>query len=227
MAVDFNGTTSQVVNATAAALNVSLLTICVWEFSDGLGEGGAGVLYTQSEGEDSFSIFHGVANQKRFFQRHATTNGTWSWPALDGKWNAMSVSIDRSTTPASLPLVRVNFAPVTVTVVAAPVGAPTLGTTGYCIGAINGGVQAWDGAIAQVQVFNRILTDIEKDDALINPGTVSDGRVLWLHLCSVSDLLDYSGNGSHGTGTALTERDPPSSPCAPASASNLSGQALL
>lgn len=223
MAVDFNGVDSKVVN-TVGVFDSSLLTICAWTFADKLD---FGIMFRAGSISERPSVVnHASFPAIHLFQECATTNGDWRADTPLQQWNAVAISFDRTPVPPSTPIIRVNFTPATVTVVVAPVGAALLPNAGYTVGILLS-TQPWDGMIAHLQVFNRILTAQEMDDTLRGPGSVSNGRVLWLRMCEQTDLLDYSGNGFHGTGTNVTNRAQDSPPCLPASGSNLMGQGLL
>jgi hypothetical protein len=76
--------------------------------------------------------------------------------------------------------------------------------TGYCVGNNSAQTQTWDGLIAQVQVFNTILSDANADAALRIPGSVTSGLRLYLPMTKASDVFDSTANTFHGTGTDLS-----------------------
>jgi hypothetical protein len=112
--------------------------------------------------------------------------------------------IHDATTEVTDPAARVNFATATVSEVSEPNDGPGSPSAGYCIGNISDASKTWDGRIAHVQIFNRILSAAEMDACLQAPGSVTNGLRLWLPMNNATDINDRSENGFHGIGTSLT-----------------------
>src|SRR3990167_10513563 len=131
MSIDFNGLTSKLEHTTASGYGTATRTILVWAFADGQGEGTFGRILALSETDDATTFYHqNAANTLVFYQVWSGTDGQWTFPATDGQWNAVGLSYDGSLTTND-PVVRVNFAPVTVTQVASnPSGVLTVPATG-------------------------------------------------------------------------------------------------
>jgi hypothetical protein len=83
-------------------------------------------------------------------------------------------------------------------------------SNGYCVGNFSNQTHTWDGRIAHVQVFNRILSAAEMDACLRDPGSVKAGLRLWLPMSNAISLPDESGNGFSGASIALETRGGPS-----------------
>lgn len=214
MAIDFNALTSTLEHTTAAGFDTATMTLCAWALADGEGENALGRIFQASEADTTPSpaLFHfGGANQLKWyydFTGGGSVDGQWTFPATDGQWNAIGVSYDRSSV-ANDPVARVNFADVTVTETATPVGTAETPATGYCVGNISGQTRTWDGALAHVMFFNVVLSAEEMDQALIRPGSMRRGLVLWLPMWDSSHVEDLSGSALNGTATALATRDGP------------------
>jgi hypothetical protein len=205
LAIDYNGTTSKLENATASGFDVDAFTILCFALADGQGEGGFGRIFCADEADNAFNMQHqNAANTLRFIYRRSVTSGGWNFPATDGQWNAVALSYDRSST-LNDPVVRVNFASVTVTETDIPDGTATAPNTGYCVGNNTGQTRTWDGGLAYLQFFTSILSADDMDKGLRCPGSVA-GALLYLKMEYATDVNDYSGNGLNGTGTSLGTR---------------------
>ncbi len=212
MAIDFNGTTSKIQHNTADLGVTNLVTVCAWVFARGMGELNFGVILVLDEAHNSFLLrHHDAANTLELVTILPGTDGRWTFPATDNQWNAVAIRYDGSST-ANNPEARVGFANVTVTEIAAPSAAMVTPNTGYCIGNRSGQDRTWDGMLAHIQGFNRILTDGEMDQACRRPGSVRSG--LFMPMYHAGYLTDLSGNAFNGTGTDLTDAvgGPPTSP---------------
>lgn len=212
MAIDFNGTISKLEHTTASGFDSSTLTVCVWVFADNKGEGNIGHVFMNPEGTNTFRLnYENIASPDFFLnQAFSTTAAEFVWPLSTGVWHALAVSYDRSS-DANVPVVRDNFASVSVTTRTAPVGTFTAPATGYCVGNNTTQTRTWNGGIAHVQFFNVILAANEMDMALRRPGSVTRGRVLWLPMYHSGHVQDWSGSALNGTATSLGTRDGP--PC--------------
>jgi hypothetical protein len=212
-AIVFNGTsspsggTSKLVDTDADVLAGSKkVTVCCWVHPDGLGENTLGYILVLDalDGNKAFILSHmTTSHQLAIFKKPGAsgTTGSWTFPITDGVWNAVCVRLDFSGDYA--PTARVNFKKVTPAQFTAPVGVDDDPAVGYCVGNQNAQNNTWQGRIAQVQVFNAILTDGEADSALIAPGSVATNRRLWLPMTNKNDTNDASGLNFHGVGTDL------------------------
>jgi hypothetical protein len=191
--IDFNGTSSKIQNNDANILNGSNeITICVWVKAEGWGGGDFGSIFRLDEDGSSLILGHDDSAHTLDWWITATGGsgsnvgvGVWNFPATDGGWRAVSITYDHSML-ATTPVAQVNFGDVTETLVDGIGTTPVTPLTGYCVGNWSGGSRAWDGKIAHLQVFNRILTQAEKDACLRVPGSVKDGLRLWLPRMALS-----------------------------------------
>jgi hypothetical protein len=202
----FNGSsaagTSKLQNNTADLIDEHEMTICAWVQSSGVGEDSGGTLVSLDEAQSGVLIQHYSSLSKLVFgAKFASVNGAWTFPIVEDTWCAVAVSYDTDT-PNDL-TARVNFADVTVTQLSTPSGAAPNLNTGYCVGNNSGQNYTWQGRIAHVQIFNRILFADEMDACLWVPGSITSGLRLWLPMTKASDTTDKSGNGFDGTPTDL------------------------
>src|SRR3990167_433681 len=218
MSCDFNGTTSKLEHTTATGYDTATLTVVGWIFPDTTGEGGAGTLFITPEGASEgigtgFWVvrYNTTTNTLRVRAGFATTIGTWTFPVTDAAWNAVAIS--HSVVAATPPVVRVNFADVTETQVAAGSGARQAVASGYCIGNRSDSTRTWNGAIQHVQFFNVILTAEEMDAALLRPGSIQRGLVSWWPMWDANYTVDLVNHAFQPTATALNPRA--GAPCAP------------
>jgi hypothetical protein len=202
----FDGLDSRLMKTDADVLaGSSNITVCVWVWAAGLGENNLGTILRLDEDGSAILLGHpSSANTLHWVGKFTGGNGEWTFPVTDGTWRPVSVTYNKSN-PANDPVARVNFADVTETEVASPnpMGSPQAINTGYCVGNDSTQVRTWNGKIAHLQVFDRILSTTEQDAALQAPGSIRNGLRLWLPMNSATDVNDRSGNGLNGTATTL------------------------
>jgi hypothetical protein len=202
----FNGgstNTSKLQNDTANLLaGQSNITICAWVNAAGFGEGNNGTVIRLDEGGSVLILHHpNSADTLSWYVSYTTQDGQWTFPVTDEVWQPIALTFSTSSTNA--PQVRVNFADVDPTPVSNPSGTVPSIEPGYCVGNDNNQGTTWNGRIAHVQVFNRILSTDEQDDCLREPGSVTNGLRLWLPMSHATDISDRSVHGYHGTATDL------------------------
>jgi hypothetical protein len=207
--VSLNGPTPGTSKLESTSANVldgsSDMTICVWVYPEGLGESSEGSVVSLDETGNSGVRLKkdGSASSLTFTAIFGTTTGFWTFPVTEDDWSAVAVTYNKSSTTNN-PAARVNFSTATVTQSGAdPTGAVPTINTGYCVGNRSNPDQTWEGRIAHVQVFNRILSADEMDACLRTPGSVTNGLRLWLPMTHGTDIDDRSVNRSHGTATDL------------------------
>jgi hypothetical protein len=201
--ISFNGSTSKLQHTSANLLDgEDVITICAWVYPISQGENNAGTVVASDEAGSSI-VIHRDANSTLAFVAKATiTNGKWTVPVVSNAWSAVAFTynnLHESFDPAA----RINFVTVTPTEITEPNDSTGDDATGYCVGNVSDGSKTWDGRIAHVQIFNRILTTTEMDACLQAPGSVTNGLRLWLPMTNAQDINDRGPNGYHGTATSL------------------------
>jgi hypothetical protein len=130
----FNGSTSKLEHTTANVFGGSSddVTICVWVYSAAT----TGSVVQFDETPNALILgHHASANTLSWTSATTGVTGVWSFPAMDGQWNAVAITHDRN--PANnTPVARVNFADVAETLTSgAPGTTPRAPNDGYSIGA--------------------------------------------------------------------------------------------
>jgi hypothetical protein len=189
-------------------------TICAWLYSTGQGEtvgSVGGVAYALDEVGNNIYLYHPTSGENlTFLAKYATTHNESTFAVPHNVWTPVAISHKYAS--GNTPTIRVNFQSVSPTQVG-PSGNPIAMNSGYCIGNITSQAHTWAGRIAHVQIFNRLLSAAEMDACLKEPGSITHNLRLWLPMTSASDTGDRSGNGFHGSGTALeTANVPPYDP---------------
>jgi hypothetical protein len=205
--ISFNGSTSKIQNDTASLLEDSdEITICAWIFAATMGEGNAGFLAAISLEPGTASgcwVQCDSSSRLAFVANFGTSDGSWAVPLTTGIWIPVAISYSKENY-TEVPNFRMNFAAVSPIPILNPNGTfPTFSNPGYCVGNFTDQNFTWNGRIAHVQVFNRVLSPAEMDACLQVPGSVRNGLRLWLPMTHASDTSDASGNGFHGMGTDL------------------------
>jgi hypothetical protein len=163
--ISFNGQDSKLAHTSADVLNGSNdITICAWVYPVSSGEGGEGVVVALDESASGVALRHDSGSTLALWANFGTTDGKWVFPVKHNKWSAVAVTYNKSSTSNSAQA-RVDFVDMTETPTM-PAGSLPGVNSGHCVGNINDGSKAWDGRIANVQIFNRILSAAEMDAAL-------------------------------------------------------------
>jgi hypothetical protein len=188
------------------------ITFCCWVNPDGQGENGGYLLLLGPPGFGAqYIVRHAQEANKLEISKGdglGSTAGKWTIPITDGAWNGICIRHDFSNDDND-PTVRVNFKKVTPTETVEPEDTTTSPDPDYYVGNNSVQTQTWDGRIAQVQVFNKILTDAEADSALIVPGSVNatNGLRLWLPM-KTRTILPIWGPATSTATEPLWQRAP-------------------
>jgi hypothetical protein len=205
--MSFNGTSSKLQNDPADLFDGSTeMTFFAWINPASLGEGNSGFLSTLALDGATAGIWMECSSGPKLglVANFGTTDGSWNVPMALNTWSAIAISYDADD-ESKIPTFRVNFANVSHGTFSNPDGSlPNLTKTGYCIGNFPNQNFTWNGRIAHVQIFNRLLSVAEMDACLRAPGSIPTGLRLWLPMSTATDVNDRSGNGFHATGTNLT-----------------------
>lgn len=198
MAIDFNGTSSYIRHDTQdIAESSQVMTLCCWALSDNPGQNNGGTVFQHmfigQPGRTSLAC--DGANRMRIRRFTSATTGLWRFPWTDGAWAPLSFTYDWSSA-ANNPVVRVNYASATVTLVSTPTGTLAEPTGGFFIGDNNSGTGAFNGGIQHLQLWNSLKTASAQDEANRHPGIVS-GAILHISDYENGGCYDRSGNRYH------------------------------
>lgn len=204
MALDFNGTTSQILyTLTSEQIGNTLESWSFWIYPDSVAQyrrpihlGGTG-----SNRDRSFEMDDGWGFVFNF--NFSTSGGAWSVAKPStGAWVHYAVTFDGSST-SNDPIVYKNGSVDTLTERVAPSGTLRTSRTDLYIGSEAGTGQYWDGRIADVAKWNRILTSTEITNLAsgMSARSLSEGLVLYTPLANgEADLIKQAP----GVSTAIT-----------------------
>ena len=205
--VDFNGTTSVV---TSSTLSTSTQTTYVfWFNSDGGGENVSERILTHHDGANAYRWLWWNDSSNLFLETRWTgDDGLWKSNTTPNRnvWNAISVTLDGSDTGNDATF-RINFSDSAVTEDRTPGGTIENTSAPMYIGNNPALSRTFSGPIAYFQVFNRILTTAEQDQALQCPYSVRNGLVM-----APDQFMDFDNSGNGVTFTHSNTTDVPYGP---------------
>ena len=195
---DYNATTSVETCGTADDMlqEDQPQTIVVWVYAETVGEGNAGRILTKGlQGVNSVTLFlnstasvgfivNGISNLDR-----RTSDSTLTLNA----WRPIALTWDGSSTAAN--------ADIYINLVEPSYKTTTNGNTptdnsaaSIFIGNVSDNSRTFDGKIAYLQVWNRVLTTAEISQATYRPGSVRNGLMFYRTEWN-NNGADLSGNG--------------------------------
>ena len=199
--------------------NVATLTFCAWIYGNTFGEGSLGRIMNKDDGSGSGKIFifdnANVTNGLTFNHGFSTSRGAWNKSNIvsTGKWLHVAVTFDNSS-DTNVPIFYVNFTDVgTLTESINSSGtANNDNTQNLIFGSNVATTRSFDGLIAYIHYFNKILSVGEINQVGKFPGSIRRGLVgFWPLPGSSSNEPDLSGNQNTGvvTGAIKGNTDPP------------------
>jgi hypothetical protein len=129
-----------------------------------------------------------------------------------GEWYGVAAALDASSAANDPSLYRKTGSGAisnrSVTELLSPSGSIVTSYDGWWSGAVSSSY-AFDGRIAYVRLYNRVLTQTEIDNELTTPGTVTSGLLVAWN-CQ-TNANDSSGNSRNGTvsGATIDGDNPP------------------
>ena len=192
---------------TALASSATLMSVFAILYRNGGGGSGEGRIYNQTNGSQ---IRVNNANSKLSFTRNRDT------PFINGVWECDTTTIPTGSefrvlltydggSLANDPAVWINGVSQTVTVVTTPAGTLRTSSNPYIIGSRTGGINNWDGWLAEFAVWHGVLLNADQADYL----TVDGGSPLFFpnglvcYVPMVRDVVDREGAVPTVTGTAV------------------------
>jgi len=195
-------------------------TILAWIRPFTSGEASAGRILDKDQGTNrgySFGLSAGNASMTslRLFHRFANTAGSWSTSAgvtLD-QWNHVAVTYLGSST-ANQPIFYINGKTDTTIMIVQPTGAYTADTTKeFTIGNNQTTTVTFDGLLSHIQLFRRILSEEEINQAMKIPGSLYNPFNYWMLSGESTNEPDYGPgvqrNGTATSGTTVSSDNPP------------------
>lgn len=205
-----NGTTDLINFGRAAAVDdLGPLTGCAWIKPAGLGGGGFGrILAKENTGANgAWNFFVNTNNSLKFSKDFATTDldrtSGNNAISLSGTWQHVCVTWDGTATTSG------------VVLYAGGTALSSTGTTGVgtevsdaalnvIVGNRQNAGRAFNGNLAYVQIFSRVLSASEIQQIMLQPESVTSGLVFYATLQGVSPETDDSTTALSGTLTGTT-----------------------
>jgi beta-galactosidase len=206
-ALTLNGATS---DATFASPDSSQITVAAWVRADGQGNSP----YPRILDTPGYRLFFRFDNQGTNgldFATYSTVNGDWFSGAntiSTGSWYHVAACYDRGSF-ANKPTLYVNGTKVSPATITSPSGTqPPYSGTGY-IGNKSGLNRAWKGAVDDLRIYNRLLTDAEiKTLASMPPANLAP-------VVNAGTNLNVVSPGSIKLSATVTDDGEPNPPGAP------------
>lgn len=193
VAVDFAGTNNSIAFSAPAARNLTNKTVTAWVNIDSfvsVNWDSVVVLYGSSN--EYWGMFivdsSGSGGSLLYFQDFSGTDGIWE--TADGTLTTgkhfIAITYNNSAT-ANDPVLYIDGSPVAVSVEQSPTGSYVSGaTTSLFVGAERAAVNAMDGRISDVRIYNRILTAAEIAELYSGRGGAKNDYGLVFHAPCVS-----------------------------------------
>ena len=198
------GTTDAI--STALASSETLMSVFAILYRNGGGGSGTGRIYNQTNGSN---IQVNNANSKLGFTRNRDggVNGVWECDTTTiptGSEFRFLLTYDGGSL-ANDPAVWINGVSQTLTEVTTPLSTLRTSSNPYVIGSRTGGLNNWDGWLAEFAVWYGVLLNADQADYL----TVDGGSPLFFpnglicYVPMVRDVVDREGAVPTVTGTAV------------------------
>ncbi|PWU04794.1 MAG: hypothetical protein C5B43_04110 [Verrucomicrobia bacterium] len=172
MGLDFSAAASSVNFSTDGRVNnLSQMSYECYFFERSTGGNGLGRIFQKNNrnGNGYFQVNFGTPNGFNIAAQYTTTDGVWGFasPATSG-WYHLVVTYDDSSVN-NIPNVYLNGVAQVVTASTVPVGTHTNDTANLFIGNRNDGIRNFDGQIAYLRTWNRILSQQEVSSLYSSP----------------------------------------------------------
>jgi hypothetical protein len=219
MSYNFDGIDDRISFESSPPSFPTAFTIVAWIKPDTFGVSGRSTVflgYNSSSGA-LVGLSATPAGTNGSFKLEASFSGAFArWQAPDddltpGQWCGIAAAFDGSSASNDPLLYRkIGSDPVssrTVTELLSPAGSLVTSYDGWWSGGVLTSY-AFDGRIAYVRLYNRVLSQTEVGNELSTPGSVTNGLVVAWDF--QSNANDSSGNNRHGTvsGAVLDSDNP-------------------
>ena len=178
---------------TAYTGNNSQITLSIWTYMQGLGEGAGGnMLYKNNE----FFLRNLGGGSPEFQHWFSGTDGKWrsasaqTW--IDSLWHHVAITYDNSDV-ANNPVMYFNGSSISISEIATPSGTADSNSNAVYIGNY---AHCWDGMLAEAAIFDRILSsdEIEALGNGVSPFCVRSSPVSYTPM--VNSLIDRCAGGT-------------------------------
>lgn len=206
------GTTDKVI--VEYAENHPIYTIACWTLRNGAGGNNVGEIVTKRTGATSYY----TVNTNAFGTGRLVL--VYNFSVQDGQWQSGAnyfptgaavhniLTVDESVLLDEAPLLWKNNVAAAFTESIEPSGDIVTNTDKIVIGNRGDSLRCWDGDIAEFAMWNRALTEAERDLVYhYRPSAVPDGLVVYLPM--VSAVTDTQNAAPTVTGTAVQEHPIP------------------
>lgn len=211
MSRDFDGVDDVIDCGSAASLdNINTFTYCAWMYPDTLGEGSAGRIIRKfnaaATAGKSWRVIAG--NAMSLTVDRATTDGTYNTAAstvTTGEWQFVATTYSGTAGPKAYRAVAGGA----IAEMSYATGHPVIGSGAevteadgnWLIGNQADGARTWDGKLAGIRVYNRILT-LGEMKMVMQGRVLASGLIGWWELMGTgSPEPDWSGKKNNGTVT--------------------------
>jgi hypothetical protein len=186
-----------VFNNYAAIQSLTTMTLAAWIWQRGQGGNNGGRVMDKG----GFNwICEGASTIRFSAPRWATLGGAWTWGRTLNVWRRELITYDYGS-DANDPAVYVDGVSIGApTETSIPSGTLNTDTTTLRIGNRTAVDRAWDGALAEVTIWNRILSSTEiTQDYTDGPSDITSGRVFYAPLTGFTS--PETNQDDAGTGT--------------------------
>lgn len=209
--LDFNGSSSSIINTSASSLNSTTISLSAWTYVENTTAGQTPVIFDLSNGtsQSIFLLYHEVSNRRAYFKIGATrTIGEWctpnnSWPV--NTWVHISLTYDSALT-SNDPVIYLNGVSQSITEIAKPNGISS-GVTRVQCGRDMGGTSGYwlDGRLCYAIAATRLLGSGRALEIMRRPWIVWSN--LFWDCLNTGNQIDRSGSGLTGTVANVSAAD--------------------
>ncbi len=211
-ALIWDNSNSKIQNDGATGLAATLYTMLIWLNPISNGDASSAKIFMLSETGEAVQWRMDGTNSWAFEQRTDADFPRWLGPTnIFGfnRWHCVAITFDSTDVVNNDPrFYHINTASnrllmeeVTVTQTLTATGNPISANPGYNVGNAPGQTRTFDGQLAYLQYWGRILTLAELNQAALIPGSITSNLKLYLPL--THNGLDHGGGARHGTMSSM------------------------
>lgn len=171
-ALDFSGATSRIAYTSPARMNnLAQVSIEALVMIRSTGGGGLGRICQKLSGGTGYFQFYcdNTNTSLDFAAARSTANGVWRAPLPSLNVYHHVVATYDTGSVSNTPSIYVDAVSQAITVNTTPIGTMLADDTNFWIGNRNDNLRNWDGRIAYLRLWNRILNQTEVQELYENP----------------------------------------------------------